>query len=99
MKRSTRAVTTDSGTEPSSSTAKKRNLGRRDALQELEFLPPRVEVRDFVTRRFQLSFQLENLGAWFRIKIRDMKAPQNSTINFLRPRMSRITIFVGAKGK
>jgi hypothetical protein len=31
-------------------------LGRRDALQELEFVPPRVEVRDFVARRFQLSF-------------------------------------------
>jgi hypothetical protein len=32
----------------------KRNLGRRDALQELEFVPPRVEVRDFVACRFQL---------------------------------------------
>ena len=40
------------------------------ALQELEFLPPRVEVRDFVARRFQLSLQLENLRARFRIKIR-----------------------------
>ena len=27
-------------------------LGRRDALQEFEFVPPRVEVRDFVARRF-----------------------------------------------
>ena len=27
-------------------------LGRRDALQELEFVPRRVEVRDFVARLF-----------------------------------------------
>jgi hypothetical protein len=38
-------------------------------LEELEFLPTRVEVRDFVSRRFQLSLQLENLRARFRIKI------------------------------
>ena len=45
-------------------------LGRRDALQELEFLPPGVEVRDFVACRFQLRLQLEDLRARFRIKIR-----------------------------
>ncbi len=45
-------------------------LGRRDALQELEFVPPRVEVRDFVARRFQLRLQLENFRARFRIEIR-----------------------------
>ena len=33
-------------------------------------MPTRVEVRDFVARRFQLSFQIENLRARFRIKIR-----------------------------
>ena len=33
-------------------------FGTWDALQELEFVPPRVEVRDFVARRFQLSFQM-----------------------------------------
>jgi hypothetical protein len=43
---------------------------RRDALEEVEFMPPRVEVRDFVARRFQLSFQIENLRARFRIEIR-----------------------------
>ena len=48
----------------------KRNLGRRDALQKLEFMPPRVEMRDFVARRFQLSLQIENFRARFRIKIR-----------------------------
>src|SRR6266496_3624159 len=45
-------------------------LGRSDALQELEFVPPRVEARDFVACRFQLRLQLENLRARFRIKIR-----------------------------
>src|ERR1700730_17256407 len=44
-------------------------LGRRDALQEFEFVPPRVELRDLVACCFQLSLQLENLGARFRIKI------------------------------
>ena len=33
-------------------------------------MPARVEVRDFVARRFQLRFQIENLRARFRIKIR-----------------------------
>ena len=33
-------------------------------------MPARVEVRDFVSRRFQLRFQVENLRARFRIKIR-----------------------------
>jgi hypothetical protein len=45
-------------------------LGRRDALQEFEFVPPRVEKGDFVSRGFQLSLQIENLRARFRIKIR-----------------------------
>ena len=54
----------------SSCATKKRNQGDRDALQELEFVPPRVEVRDFVACRFQLRLQLENLRARFRIKIR-----------------------------
>ena len=33
-------------------------------------MPPRVEVRDFVSRRFQLLLQIGNLRARFRIKIR-----------------------------
>ena len=33
-------------------------------------MPARVEVRDFVAGGFQLSFQIENLRAWFRIKVR-----------------------------
>ena len=33
-------------------------------------MPARVEVRDFVARRFQLRFPFENLRARFRIKIR-----------------------------
>jgi hypothetical protein len=45
-------------------------LRNRAALQELKFVPARVEVRDFVARRFQLSFQIENLRARFRTKIR-----------------------------
>ena len=44
--------------------------GLSHALQELQFVPARVEVGDFVTRCFQLSFQIENLGARFRTKIR-----------------------------
>ena len=36
-------------------------------------MPPRVEVRDFVSGRFQLGFQIENLRARFRIKIRPGK--------------------------
>src|SRR6266550_7312079 len=44
--------------------------GRWGALQKLEFVPPRVEVRDLVSRRFQLRLQIENLRARFRIKIR-----------------------------
>jgi hypothetical protein len=35
--------------------------GGGDALEKLEFVPPRVEVRDFVARGFQLGFQVENL--------------------------------------
>jgi hypothetical protein len=42
----------------------------RSALQEFEFVPARVEVCDFVARRFQLRFQVENLRARFRVKIR-----------------------------
>src|SRR5437763_8536973 len=41
-----------------------------NTLQQLEFVPARVEVRDFVARRFQSSLQIENLRARFRIKIR-----------------------------
>ena len=36
-------------------------LRRRDVLQELEFVSPRVEVPDLVSRCFQLSFQIEDL--------------------------------------
>jgi hypothetical protein len=35
-----------------------------------EFVPARVEVRDFVAGDFQLRLQIENLRARFRIKIR-----------------------------
>ena len=49
-------------------------LGLRDALQALEFLPAREEMRDFVACRFQLRLQLENLRARFRIKIRRGKS-------------------------
>jgi len=38
-------------------------LGTGEVLDQLEFLPPRVEVRDFVACCFQLSFQIGNLGA------------------------------------
>ena len=58
--------------------------GRRDALQEFEFVPPRVEVRDFVSRRFQLSFQIENLRARFRIKIRRGKRGLKSDTEAVR---------------
>ena len=44
-------------------------LGRRCALEKLEFVPACVEVRDFVSCRFQSSLQIENLRARFRIKI------------------------------
>ena len=33
-------------------------------------MPTRVEVRDFVACGFQLSFQIKNLRARFRVKIR-----------------------------
>jgi len=39
-------------------------------LQELEFGLARVEARDFVSRRFQLGLQIDNLRASFRMKIR-----------------------------
>jgi len=48
-------------------------LGRRRALQELEFVPARVKVRDFVSGRFQLRLQIENFRARFPIKIRRSK--------------------------
>jgi hypothetical protein len=44
-------------------------LGRWGALEKLEFVPARVEVRDFVARAFQLSFQIEDFRTRFRIKI------------------------------
>jgi len=44
--------------------------GLSHALEKLQFVPARVEVRDFVTRGFQLSFQIEDFRTRFRIKIR-----------------------------
>ena len=56
-------------------------------------MPARVKVRDFVSCRFQLSLQIENFRARFRIKIRrpPRRTPYNCSIR-LRSRY-------GATGK
>ena len=61
-----------------------RSLRKQDALQELEFVPSRVEMRDLVLGRFQLGFQIENLRARFRIKIRRGKSFQIRNSSFTR---------------